>query len=405
MLVSFVMNDITAMQSATKGLKEVTNILANHSYAEREFLVREQTRSDFQEIIVPLYMSILEYQATVALYFAKSTMARLGINLLPRRSWQDSLATTKDLAYGCQRPLADLSFRLIQLGFDQVEKSLSEGRQLLQRIVDGVTIDRGHRDKVQHWLSPVEPIQNHALNRQMLGSSYKASGRWFLEDSATYLGWKASSTGVILLQGIVGSGKSALTSIVVEDLLRLEVGRVCFVYCTASSSDASDHNTSATLNILRSLLAQLAVWPDGSISPRAQAAYEHRSGLSSRGLLSDSSSVVSFIQSILEERPDDQITLILDALDECLNYDELLQHVAELRKTHSSIRLFFSARFGVTIASHFPDRVKAPIGTRNTVDIRNFVEREVSQRHERVGFSSDQAERLKQALIRLADGM
>jgi hypothetical protein len=404
-LIPFVLNDATALQSAIQGLKEVTNILAKHSYAEREFLLREQTRADFQATVVPLYMSILEYQAGVALYFAKSTMARLGINLMPRSSWQDALATTNKLAYACQRPLADLSTRLTRLGFDQVEESLREGRMLLQNIAKAVASTDHHREKVQQWFSPIEPLQNHGLIKQRLGKSYHASGRWLLEDPTTYLAWKANSSGVILLQGIVGSGKSALTSIAVEDLLRHENGRVCFVYCTASSSDASVLNTNVTSSILRSLLAQLVIRPDGSVSPRAQTAYENNIARDSRSSLLEPSHVVTFIQSVLEECPNEQISLVIDALDECSNYDEVLRHLADLQRIHSRMRIFFSARFGVMVAPHFPDYRHVPISTQNTDDIRTYVEREVSMRYESVGFSKDQAVRLKLALIRMAEGM
>jgi hypothetical protein len=57
------------------------------------------------------------------------------------------------------------------------------------------------------------------------------------------------------------------------------------------------------------------------------------------------------------------------------------------------------------IAPHFPDYRHVPISTQNTDDIRTYVEREVSMRYESVGFSKDQAVRLKMALIRMAEGM
>lgn len=404
-LVPFVVNDVAAVRSAIDGLKDVTNIMARHSHAEREFLIREETRADFQSVIVPLYVSVIEYQAAVALYFAKGTLARLGINLVPEKSWKQALDATNKLSNSCQRPLADFSNRLTQLGFDQIEQSLGQDRRLLQSIEETVMAGRTLRERIQQWLSPVEPMNNHSLVRRQLGKSYFASGKWPLEDPTTYLQWKSSSSDTILLQGIVGSGKSALTSSVVEDLLWGDDGRALFVYCVAFGSDVSGVNTSNTLGILRLLLAQLAIRLDGSVSPTVQAAYKNDHGRDSWNSLSDPSSVVQFMGSILEETPDDQISLIIDGLDECFNYDEVLRHVANLQAVHPHMRLFFSARDGVNITSHFPKARLLPVSINNADDIRTYVETEVSMRYGQVGLTDDQAARLKIALNRLAEGM
>lgn len=70
-LLPFVTNDIHAVDEAISGLQEVASILASYSYAEREFLPVKDTSSDFQDVVLDLYVSILEYQASVALYFAR----------------------------------------------------------------------------------------------------------------------------------------------------------------------------------------------------------------------------------------------------------------------------------------------------------------------------------------------
>ncbi|KAJ4297750.1 hypothetical protein N0V90_005645 [Kalmusia sp. IMI 367209] len=65
-LVAFVMSDFEAISSAIEGLKEVTRLLANYSYAEREFLLNSNTKKDYEDIVLALYSSILEYQALAA---------------------------------------------------------------------------------------------------------------------------------------------------------------------------------------------------------------------------------------------------------------------------------------------------------------------------------------------------
>lgn len=116
-------------------------------------------------------------------------------------------------------------------------------------------------------------------------------------------------------------------------------------------------------------------------------------------------SIIDTIKLLLRDRPNEWLTFVFDALDECKDYDGLLEHLADLWHEHPGLSLFFSARDGVQIGSHFPCHEALITDDRNTYDIDTYIDSEVSKRYERVGMQHEQAERLKKALKRLAGGM
>lgn len=152
-LIPFITNDIKAVNAAVDGLQEVTKILASYGYAEREFLPVADTRKDFESIVLELYMSIIEYQTIAALYFAKSTLKRIGINLNPEQSWPDALGKVKGLDEKCRLPIQSLGVRLTRRGFSNVNFTLDRGIELLETISQTLSAERAQREKIQQWIS------------------------------------------------------------------------------------------------------------------------------------------------------------------------------------------------------------------------------------------------------------
>ena len=75
----------------------------------------------------------------------------------------------------------------------------------LQTLHDGLTI--AERSKILQWISPIPYIQHHNQARRDV---LAGTGTWFLKDE-TVLRWLSSSSSSIMwLHGIAGSGKSKL---------------------------------------------------------------------------------------------------------------------------------------------------------------------------------------------------
>lgn len=336
-------------------------------------------------------------------------MKRIGINLIPNQSWPEALAKTIGLEQKCQVPIHSLGVKLSQLGFQNVNSNLEYGLRLLKDISHAVTAGREYRQRIRRWISKIEPYDDHGAVRTRLGGDYSGSGQWLVSDETMFVSWMASPDRTLLLQGIVGSGKSCLTSIVIESLLTRSPGSVAFMYCSAdvnpSANTVTETNRSTTLNVLRCILSQLITLPDGSVARSVQEAYEREVGGNSSSIGGGLSFTVSLIKALLQERRDEQHTFVFDALDECVDYDELLQQLVDVKSKFAKLRFFFSARNGVQIGSRFPQHEAISITSGNTRDLETYVDHEVAKRYEQVGMQLEQAERLKKALLRLAGGM
>ncbi|KAK3668877.1 hypothetical protein LTR22_000357 [Elasticomyces elasticus] len=409
-LIPFIMNDSAAMSSSVDGLKEIATIMACYSYAEKEFLTHLTTKNDFTDIVKKLYASILEYQASAAIYFNKSTLRRLGVSAKSSTSWADAISKTRVLDGEIRVALLAFDVKLTQQGLQGIDSALQQGIRLMQQISQAVSDGRVQRRQVTDWLSLINPYQDHTDVLRQLGDQYAGSGQWLLTDTETYVPWKRSDSDVVLLRGVMGHGKSSLTAMVIEDLLTTTTNTVAFAYCSDNASPLDRARTvrSDTTNILRCLLAQCAVLPDGTVARAAQSAYDRSSHQEAGGYYESMSSMLVTMREIISEHPAGQVTIVIDALDESKDSFDLMTQLTHIARPEAKVRIFMSARPGIDICPPFAEEKcrNVMIGSStNTSDLRTYVDLEVSKRYESSGMSAAQAERLKAALIHLADGM
>lgn len=403
-LIAFVMSDFEAVNTAVEGLSEMTGVLANYSYAEREFLLDDGTRKDFEDIVLGLYTAIFEYQARVAEYFTRNTLKRLGINTTTAQSWSGAVDKVRNLERSCQTPIAALGVRLSQRNFSNVETLLNKGMKLMERIQRSVISDRAQREKILEWVSPINHFQDHTDIRNLIGDTYLESGRWLLQNETEFLPWKKSKDGVLFLQGVVGSGKTSLTSITIQQILGTEP--IAFFYCSANASPREPARTihNETSNIFQNILAQCALLTDGTISEHVQTSFEHTDRQSAGGCDMTLGTIMSTLKEVLQERGDEQMTFVFDALDECKDQGEFLTCLADLMDSARNLRVFISTRFGIDVGQFFGSYLSISVGAQNSNDIRTYVESEVTRRGSS-SMSADQAVRLKNALNTQADGV
>ncbi|KAH7109298.1 hypothetical protein B0J11DRAFT_238031 [Dendryphion nanum] len=402
-LVSFVMSDFEAMSDAIEGLKEVTLILANYSLAEKEFLLDSATVHDYEQTVIDLYTAVIEYQASAAKYFARNTLKRFGVNAVTDQSWPDALEKVRNLERTCQTALNALSTRLNMSHFINVEELLTQGMKLMDQISRTVASDRAQREKILEWISPINHLQDHADLRNQIGDVYLGSGQWLLQDQSEFVPWKQSNGGALFLQGIVGSGKTCLTSMVVQHLLESEP--VAFFYCSANASPREPTRTihNSTSNIFQSILGQCSVKADGTVVEQIRSAFESSDRQSSGGCDMTLGVIMLNLKNILQEHSKKPMTLVFDALDECREQGQFLEHLADLMKEVPNLRVFVSTRFGVEFKGFFDSYRLLQIGDHNSSDIQVYVESEISKRGAKL--SAGQAERLKAALSAHADGV
>ena len=114
-----------------------------------------------------------------------------------RQIFEEELATLSSDADNRYQQLKNALDNL-QLPIDRIEKDVQDLRD-----------DLGNTKRIQilQWISPIPYEQHHNQARKDLMAS---TGLWFLNDDRL-LGWRGSSTSSIMwLRGIAGSGKSKL---------------------------------------------------------------------------------------------------------------------------------------------------------------------------------------------------
>jgi hypothetical protein len=107
-----------------------------------------------------------------------------------------------------------------------------------------------------------------------------------------------------------------------------------------------------------------------------------------------------------------QLTIVIDALDECQDLEDLLSNIQELRRdAGDKLRIFFTSRYGLadTVRSYIPEVKRLEIHDQNAADIEEYLKLEIPDKIEgrRVGnaMSDEQAKRLKKLLESRARGM
>ena len=110
-----------------------------------------------------------------------------------------------------ERTLDDLSleeeknFNDLKGILQDLQQPINRMERGLQTLHDGFTEDK--RNKILQWISPIPYIEHHnQAKRDVLAGT----GAWFLKDEKVLRWLSSSSSSIMWLHGIAGSGKSKL---------------------------------------------------------------------------------------------------------------------------------------------------------------------------------------------------
>ncbi|KAF5722638.1 ankyrin repeat L25 [Fusarium mundagurra] len=104
-------------------------------------------------------------------------------------------------------------------------------------------------DAISRWLQPADPSTDHNKARQ---TCHLGSGQWLL-DNPQYLTWKSNDNSFLWLKGDSGTGKTIITSTVIEDIQHT-LHHCAILYFYITFTDSQKQTLEA---ILRSLIDQL----------------------------------------------------------------------------------------------------------------------------------------------------
>ncbi|KAJ3965744.1 hypothetical protein EV361DRAFT_872948 [Lentinula raphanica] len=190
--------------------------------------------------------------------------------------------------------------------------------------------------ELQEWLNAPNCSINYAtaLNKRAHGT-----GQWIFQDS-TYLKWREEGS-ILWIQGQAGSGKTFLITSIIKDLKKITCSTIV-AYHYFDTRDNSGAKTSFQ-GLLLSLLLQL-----GAQNQKIHSALKKLHELSKNGLshsMPPNEDLIITLQKIIEDlvQKEWHIHLIIDALDECKEMNEVWKFCVHIMELHP-IGIIISSR-------------------------------------------------------------
>ena len=201
---------------------------------------------------------------------------------------------------------------------ETAEKTQGKTFQLLNERACLENTDDQH-EKFRRWLNPPDPSLNY---NKALKERFAGTGTWFIE-SPVFINWKTTPGSFLWLYGIPGCGKSILSSTIIEAIFdhcspNLTLA-VLYFYFDFSSVEKQQHE-----NMIRSLIIQLS----SQYASTPQALESLYSSCANGERQPTYNSLLATLHQMMGSF--EGTYLVIDALDECIERQELLTSIKEL---------------------------------------------------------------------------
>lgn len=201
--------------------------------------------------------------------------------------------------------------------------------------------------RVQEWLAPTDPQSKLLVSLKL---RTVGTGKWYLQ-SAQYEAWKAGGTSFTWLYGSAGSGKTILSAGIIEDIQEF-----CAKDPTKSLAffffDFNDVEKQEPINMVKSLLSQF-LNRCNSVPDTVRSLY---ATCENRRREASQQQLLQALRETLELLPAPFV--VLDALDECSNWDGLFDILYEMQSWgRDTLRVLLTSRKEVDIEEALEDVV------------------------------------------------
>ncbi|KAG1878274.1 hypothetical protein F4604DRAFT_1621128 [Suillus subluteus] len=271
---------------------------------------------------------------------------------------------TKILAIDTWNTLKEVKLELQQVSrtLQEVDLGVQKGNRGVEELTKHSTAQKvreqaEERRKLFEWMNLVSCAEKHAMSRDQRNSR---TGRWIFQNDQ-YVAWNNSDRSFIWLTA--GHGKTILVSAVIDEIQgsgKAKPQTLAYFYCNFRD----DRTTNAAV-VLRSLIVQLLQQSKDDWITRIGGEQESNT----EGNLDSLRSLwrqqrdakphptdLGFLRKLLVEasalvhRP----VLVIDALDECKDYPDLVRHLVNLAED-ARLRLFVTGRSEADIQEAFHD--------------------------------------------------
>jgi hypothetical protein len=319
------------------------------------------------EANIVLYASVLQYLAFIIRYYRQNAAVRFIKSLVVSRldlearyaSVQSAQSDLLQIAALCGAEKFEIVSSTVEKTAEEQATEKDEASQRHAALLDILTAlnepilrlsldmadvkDGLQRESRVNILKAVSTIPYSAHHKAVARDRLQGSGAWLLR-KPVYQDWRSSSSSSVLwLHGIPGSGKTKLVSMIIDELCSRE--HLAFFYCMRNP--AEPHRAECD-KILASLVRQLACTGRGQhimrpVVEKYQDALDGFEGFEDHAWTKDE--CVDVLLALISNYP--AVTLVLDALDEVNQEDrgDLMEAFSRiLNESTSLVKLFMSSR-------------------------------------------------------------
>lgn len=401
-------NDKKVFGEMVENLETIAHLITRYAIFEDLYLQRlSAARAELEAKVISLYAEVLTFLVNAKKYFQTSTGGKSAlypysllfltslvrvVKAIFKFSDNDQLVNISILENQISK-LAELVGAEIQ---HDTEKNVAAMNTLLlsldkpiKRLIDQSNLSvqvlqNGKHLELLRWLSPV-PFSSHHKRHSV--NRIPGSGKWLL-NHPQYLFWRNSSfSSILLLHGILGSGKTTLTSVVVDSFLQ-DISKqalsapIAYFYCTKAQGEAERTDPD---EIMRSILRQFTVshGSEPKAHERILKEYERQEAeAKTNGFDMSNLQIHDCVKLILETTRANPATIVLDAVDEIQSgcRHKLLSALTQLsRESASVIKVFITSRDDINVQALLPNALTVRVQSQNVrEDMELFVRHEVS---------------------------
>jgi NACHT domain len=254
--------------------------------------------------------------------------------------------------------------------------------------------DESH-NKILQWLVSTDPSPIHNKSCELHETH---TGKW-LTRYQEYQDWKSGSTRLLWIHGIPGAGKTVLASYIVEDIKR---------FCqTSAPSDAAWAYYYCYFGRQHDEAPHLLRWIINQLCRQSTYIPSQLIELYQQGGEPKTADLAKVLSMVL--RRFQHVYVVLDALDESLNRQNLLDIIIQFASDHAfkKIKLLAMSRKEIDIESSF-EELSISMSLSNPLvdeDIRIYVQRKLREDRKFRRWPVSLTANIERALVKGAKGM
>ncbi|OJJ30091.1 hypothetical protein ASPWEDRAFT_120837 [Aspergillus wentii DTO 134E9] len=354
--------------ATVEGIETISQLITRYTIFETLYLdCNSPIRAELESALVRLYKKVLAYLVKAKRYFQTSTTKRvLKSAFYTAEDNQMKAIEAEEKRVAALTTLADME-ELKRTG-ENVAATQSLVKLLEQpilRMADETTtamrrLEINKQSALLQWLSSVPFIQHH---KDHIRKNIPGCGHWFL-NHPEYQNWKSSSSSsILLLHGIPGSGKTSITANVIDSFLQNRSGPngsvaapVAYFYCTRNSFEPQRSDPE---DIMQSLLRQLAFSQNNQrdIHEAVLNDYQRREDEAKlNGWDIPKLCISECVRLILDITLSYPVTIIIDAMDEVqeTRWHELVTALDRIVKESTNV-----AKILISSRDHFVKNIRS----------------------------------------------